>query len=632
MGVDSIIEMYTFFWAWHQYEAVWHVMKISGLAFLPFLGIVVGAFIDTYTSQNPKEASETSLRIIEVDLYIMFAIIVLAVQPMLKINIKDVSYVPICSDSIQAKEKLPRVYKINTDGTPTSGYDYIPMSRSFANVRIPAWWYAVFSVSHGIVRSAKEVTGCINDINLVRFSVNTQVVKDPAIFKQIVDFGYQCYLPAYSDYLRDVLAGKDMSIPLNLRNEFAHFERKFPTTVQNGKVSPEALELWFDKPDPLWMGSYILSYHYYKKIQPKNYNNLASRYKLSCFDLWHGWYRQQWVDPSVFESAVFGQKPEIKDSVYQAGIRKTLIDMYGGGFIKSIIGATETVASNTPGFAGTIMQFAVDSLDKAKEYATEDEFVRAATTNTIPFTSTAEQTPWSIRQAYSSAMVKIGTLISAIQEGPTLHMLREVLPIIAALTILAIIIMLPIGFVFSSYSLGFVVTATVALFSVKFWSYLWHVAWWLEQNLWKALGSTSSSGFGIDMAGKEGLTWLVITSMYVVLPLLFSIVMAWAGVRIGGLAQDTIGAAASSVAQSASIMPQGLQNFLVSQTARLAARLKEFNTQLSELKTTSKAQAAQLKQLKDENRQLGGSITRPRGQGGQQGSSGSGGSTGGGTP
>jgi hypothetical protein len=122
---------------------------------------------------------------------------------------------------------------------------------------------------------------------------------------------------------------------------------------------------------------------------------------------------------------------------------------------------------------------------------------------------------------------------------PTMYAIRASAPIIQALTLLAIITLLPFAIVFSNYSWMMVGVGSLAIFTVKFWSYLWFIAKWMEDQLTLAmypgmgdfLAASSANFTDGDFALKASLIEIVTGLMFVVLPLVFSMILAWAGFR-----------------------------------------------------------------------------------------------------
>jgi hypothetical protein len=120
---------------------------------------------------------------------------------------------------------------------------------------------------------------------------------------------------------------------------------------------------------------------------------------------------------------------------------------------------------------------------------------------------------------------------------PSMYAVRAGAPMMQPLILLAIVMLLPFAIVFSNYSWTMVGIGSLALFTVKFWSYLWFIAKWLEDQLTLAMFPSASDFLSTSLANltdgdfalKATLLELITALMYFVLPLAFSMIMAWAG-------------------------------------------------------------------------------------------------------
>ena len=122
---------------------------------------------------------------------------------------------------------------------------------------------------------------------------------------------------------------------------------------------------------------------------------------------------------------------------------------------------------------------------------------------------------------------------------------------VQALLLLGIYALLPMIVVLSRYSLSMMVVGAMAIFTVKFWSVLWYLAMWVDQNLIQSmypdvnvfLQLFSNPG---EHDVKRMLLNMITTSLYLGLPLLWSGMMAWVGVKVG----RSITSAAAPLAQT----------------------------------------------------------------------------------
>ncbi len=88
------------------------------------------------------------------------------------------------------------------------------------------------------------------------------------------------------------------------------------------------------------------------------------------------------------------------------------------------------------------------------------------------------------------------------------------------------------------HSLSMMVVGAMAIFTVKFWSVLWYLAMWVEQNLILSMYPDVNVFLQIfanpgEHDAKRLLLNMITTSLYLGLPLLWSGMMAWAGISVG---------------------------------------------------------------------------------------------------
>jgi len=112
------------------------------------------------------------------------------------------------------------------------------------------------------------------------------------------------------------------------------------------------------------------------------------------------------------------------------------------------------------------------------------------------------------------------------------------LPMVQAVLLLGIYALLPMVVVLSRYSISMMVIGAMSIFTVKFWSVLWYLALWVDQNL--ILSMYPDVNIFLQIFANPGehdvkrlLLNMITTSLYLGLPLLWSGMMAWAGIHIG---------------------------------------------------------------------------------------------------
>ncbi|MBB71432.1 MAG: hypothetical protein CMF50_03440 [Legionellales bacterium] len=190
LGVQSFPEMYTTILGWMQYEAVWDLLVSTGIAYLPFLVMLIRNTFEPYTSMGAKSASEITLRRIEVDFIMMVVIIVLAVKPLVSISPEVVSYKPVCGNATA---------KVGHSGTT---YDKA-FSQIITPTKVPLIFYLVIKISEGFTSAMNVQMGCVPELRRMIETVNMTKIHDPELQQETSQFYQQCFLPARSQYLRE---------------------------------------------------------------------------------------------------------------------------------------------------------------------------------------------------------------------------------------------------------------------------------------------------------------------------------------------------------------------------------------------------------------------------------------------
>jgi hypothetical protein len=109
-----------------------------------------------------------------------------------------------------------------------------------------------------------------------------------------------------------------------------------------------------------------------------------------------------------------------------------------------------------------------------------------------------------------------------------------------AILIMFIVAFLPFVLLIGRYDLGIIFMAAWALMVLKFFTVIWFLVWWLDQNLWLAMYPeigmiTSFQQLG-DINKRLLLNYLVKTMFYAA-PLILIVISGWGGYQVlGGLA------------------------------------------------------------------------------------------------
>jgi hypothetical protein len=191
IGVQSFPELYTMLMGWDLYDKLWNLLTQTGLAFLPFIGMILRNVTQSYIAH--RDTGQIALRTMEMNLIVTLLLILLAVSPCIPLSAHAVSYSPVCGTD------QGQTYHPGDTGTTYDKAFSVPTD----NVTIPIWWYAVISVSEGMTNAANTMVGCVPNLRKMVTQVDMAQISDPEVKQEIQDFETMCYMPARTQFNQD---------------------------------------------------------------------------------------------------------------------------------------------------------------------------------------------------------------------------------------------------------------------------------------------------------------------------------------------------------------------------------------------------------------------------------------------
>lgn len=516
MTVDTPLALYTTLFGWQFYNTIWDALVGSGIAFLPFLGMLIDNFVESRTDGDLTEARpRIAVTRVETQLILMMLVIVLAAQPnaLTSLSPTTVSWVPPPS-ILNNLEAVVTVDANDVADQHTYGDNGFSGYAGLTAVPVPFWWYAVQAVSQGLNRAIVDEfprAEGIRDVDQVARLIN---ISDPALRAETSDFYTQCYVPARS---------------------------RFDAERPNIGATPAE--------DTQWIGSNYFTVNYYDEIRAaqsvKDFPYQAGRDtewptatapsngKPFCNDWWVGT-----TGPSLRE--------RLLDQVDVSTVG------FGGGFLPMLAAATGGLLTGAAAEEVAIRKL----LSNSPPAFSNQDFREARQSNGLT--------------AFGKNMTaEVGTLGAATFFNIATDVLLFGAPMVQPLLLLGIFALLPFGMVASSYSLRFMVIGAVAIFAINFWTVLWYIAGWVDDQLiksmWPDVGVIESFFMSDQFLGTSGMAKrsmldMVTASMYFVFPVLFTAIMVWAGIRgagavdkfSGSLTRGAVGKAAGSAEGAAS--------------------------------------------------------------------------------
>jgi hypothetical protein len=475
MDVGSAIEIYTSVLGWMLYDRIWEALTDTGLVYLPFVELVVKNFAKPYVAQGANGAAETSIRMMEMDLIAMFTVAALAGAPMITLKIGDLGHTTPCGG--------PSVTGANTRTT----YDQAFAAIGGQTAIVPVWWYGVLAIASGINEAVIASVPCTADIRTLDYRLDNTRIQDPELRRQVQLFANDCWLPARSKFL----------------------------------ARHDALPAGYPPDDIDWIGS--------RYFQDTNgyYGNGNLNLALRASEEIPGFPYDAARDTEYQAGFIpLNGRPECKtwwqDGVN--GLRKRLLATIDPDVLaQSVADARATNPTETD--------------TSAEDALIRKLFEQERGQLAAPANRSDGATPSIWSQFTNELMGTIsgtGLAFEYLTWQPKLYALRQAAPIGQSFILMAIYLLLPFVLVFSSFSLGTMLFLSIVLFALKFCTAIWSLATWLDTNMIRALGlEWWKYQYDVELGTATLVANLAAGLMFVVIPLVWFMLLGWAGYRIG---------------------------------------------------------------------------------------------------
>lgn len=461
IGVQSYPELYTMLIGWDLYGKMWELLTQTGIAYLPFIGMILRSIAQSYITSGVQGAAQ-SLRDMEVKIISTLFIIMLGVSPFIPLSTHTISFSPICG-------KDNDTYHPGSTGTTYDKAFMLPSNE----VRVPIWWYGVMTVSSGMTNAASHHLGCLPNLRKMVTTVNMTGISDPAVKEELLDFQNMCYSPAKTQWLSENKSDADNASNLE----------KVKRSIKK-----------YGEEDTEWLGSHAFSDTYYRSL--KSSRPVIGFHYQSTQDLnaeSNKTNPPEYGSPSCYEWW--------NDATH--GLKKRVYDALPSGF-------------------------KYEFRDVLKSEKHQDSAIRRIIMHT-PSYENANNTVSNLGLAH--AATALGILYHQMTEYPKIYAAAQSAPIIQSLLLLMIYVFLPFGLVFSGYKPSAFVIGASVIFSLIFWSFIWHLVSWVDTALMKAL----YSDWFEKQSPQATLVDMIIGSLVIAAPVFWFAFMGVLGVTVGNL-------------------------------------------------------------------------------------------------
>ena len=514
MVVDSPLALFTTLFGWQFYNAIWFTLLGTGIALLPFLGVLIEALVtDREDGQFVGSDPVGIYKRIEAKILVMLVVVAIGAQPSSLTSIEPgtISFTSTPTLLNQNPTAVTAAAPGNTFGD-TNFADFSVLDQG--GVRIPLWWFAVMTVSSGINASVLAGFPELESLRDVMRLMQASYISDPVLRSETSAFFTQCYLPAKS-----------------------RFERENPEGADSADIS--------------WMGSrfFLEEFRVRDGAGPIVYDLLRADRPIQGFPFnaardieWLPEFAPEFGKPTCSEWWL-GNGAQGREGVRAQLLAET--NLVQDSLVDNVVTGVTTLI---PGSLG--------------QTEIEDRIIQGVLTRDPPSITRASFGESTLEPGDG---ILQGFLRSFVQPGLTdfgvfaasgffalvMDVITQVLPMVQPMLLMGIFAVLPFALVASRYSLSFLVIGAVAIFTINFWPVLWHMATWVDDNLMVAMYPSVSPQGGDEspladlllirrgLIGTAGMTQITLLNMvtaglFLLLPTIFTAVMGWAGIRAAG--------------------------------------------------------------------------------------------------
>ncbi|HDJ1449737.1 TPA: conjugal transfer protein TraG N-terminal domain-containing protein [Serratia rubidaea] len=373
-----------------------------------------------------------------------------------------------------------------------TGYANIMSSMNGQTAKVPVWWLVVHKLSKGFTAVAVANIPCRPDLRQVRFEVQHSRVNNPALAKELQDFTNDCYaLALYTWQNRD-----------------------------QGQTTDKATLR-----DIEWLGSKTF-------LNGGYYNNLQSKTPRASFP----WNESR---DSGRANTGRGGYPTCSEwwSAADTGLEARVVKQVDPGVMLRMSAALKMMGQADADYKEAVVRRLVspDNLTVSQGgrayagYGGNADFTMDNSVNRVASTG--------------------GTALGSLAAFPAFDAMRQALPMVQAILLMAVYIMIPLILAFAAYNYASVITMTFVVFALNFLTFWWELARWLDSWLLEALyGSDTHSRWnvaGFQNSSDDLIMNIVMGGMFLVLPAVWLGALSWAGVSVG----QSVGAAISTGTQ-----------------------------------------------------------------------------------
>ena len=535
MGFDSYLEIFTTVYGWTIANLIYSILLDTGIVFIPLIVTIIAVWLQAHEDGTENGSAQWAIRKMEVEL--VSALFVMSVcfvpTPFTTLDKAHLSFKP---DGTVA---TPSPVTVTGNGSSTT-YDRAFGTSVGGSIPVPMWWYMVMGLSSGVNSAIRAgVSNSSLGLRQAEELARLATIESPALRGEAQMFHNQCFMPAHAKF-----------------HSADTTHSPIATEVLNDRL--------YGKDDTEWIGSKVF------RQAPEYYASFRAQQVVAGFEM------DRDGDDKDASPSDIGSMPNCKrwweDS--QAGLRARLVSQSGTALQRAsdqawgIASATNT-GLTTINPAGFTADYVKDQMLKQALWRSQANFVQ---TDQVLGGQNASR--WSLPEFLSG----IGIAMKGFEASFSYYPIVQFVTLAQPLILMGLYIFLPFIVLFSRFSLSFMMYGALAIFTVKFWAAMWAIAKFVDERLVVAMyGDTTilvREYFtnGLDGGAKRVILNVLTLSLVLVLPMLWSGMMAWVGVKVGLGVSEAIKSAYQSGGQAGAATTSTVGSAVRNVASRLARR------------------------------------------------------------
>lgn len=367
-----------------------------------------------------------------------------------------------------------------------SGYTTIISSLNNQTAAAPVWWMLLHKLSRGITEAAVATIPCRPDLRQLRFEVQHTRMGNAALASELQDFTDDCYALALYMWKQQ----------------------------DQGQTTDEARLR-----DVEWLGSPTFMRGYYGELQ--------SRQPREAFP-WEPYRDRGRPDTGR------GGYPTCLAwwNTAHTGLKSRVMAEVDPGLWLRLSAALKMMGKSTTDYQEAVIRRLVSPVSlTVSQYG-------------LVYAGYGGKADFTLGNAVTRVAGMGGMALGSLGAYPAFDAVRQALPMVQAILLMAMIVMLPLILVFSVFEFKTVITLTFVVFALHFLTFWWELARWLDSWLLEALYSSDTHTrfnlVGFQNTSDDLIMTFVLNALFIVLPTLWLGALSWAGIKTASVIDGAI--------------------------------------------------------------------------------------------